>query len=319
MPGTSASGSSVTSSMRAPALRSVAMVRVNAPATVGSSASSIVWVGTARRSASIGRAASKTVRSASTSCSSTASRTDSVIAQAVSSVVESGTAPAVGVSRAVFLNPTRPCSAAGMRIEPPVSEPSAAHAAPPATDTPPPEVEPPGMRGSASSKLVAAFDGVPWCGLMPTPENANSDMLVRASSAAPARRRRATAGLSTTAAGRLVSTFEPAVVTWPCTSNKSFTVTASPASAGKGAPVARSESTAAALAAAAAKCLPTNACCRAGAFAAATDFASAVLALRAPCSIWVRVPVRSGLMVSAIIERLDWVRRTWQVTREPAI
>ena len=55
-------------------------------------------------------------------------------------------APQIGVSLAVFLNPTRPCSAAGMRIDPPVSEPSAAHAAPQATDTEPPEVEPPGMR-----------------------------------------------------------------------------------------------------------------------------------------------------------------------------
>ena len=50
-------------------------------------------------------------------------------------------------ARAVFLKPTRPCSAAGMRIEPPVSEPSAAQAAPVATETAPPDVEPPGMRG----------------------------------------------------------------------------------------------------------------------------------------------------------------------------
>ena len=84
------------------------------------------------------------MRSASTSCSSTASRTDSVIAETVSSVVESGSAPSVGTRRAVLLKPTRPCSAAGMRIEPPVSEPSAAQAAPVATETAPPEVEPPG-------------------------------------------------------------------------------------------------------------------------------------------------------------------------------
>jgi hypothetical protein len=82
-----------------------------------------------------------------------------------------------------------------MRIEPPVSEPSAAQAAPSATDTAPPEVEPPGMRGAGSSRDVAALAGVPWCGLMPTPEKANSDMLVRPSrprrhGAAAARRAR---------------------------------------------------------------------------------------------------------------------------------
>ena len=55
-------------------------------------------------------------------------------------------APSIGTSRAVFLKPTRPCSAAGIRIEPPVSEPSAAQAAPAATETAPPEVEPPGTR-----------------------------------------------------------------------------------------------------------------------------------------------------------------------------
>ena len=81
-----------------------------------------------------------------------------------------------------------------MRIEPPVSEPSAAQAAPVATETPPPEVEPPGMRGVGSSRAVAGLAGVPWCGLRPTPEKANSDMLVRPMKAAPARRSRATAG-----------------------------------------------------------------------------------------------------------------------------
>ena len=92
------------------------------------------------------------------------------MAQAVSSVVDSGTAPCSGVSRWVFLKPTRPCSAAGMRIEPPVSEPSAAQAAPVATVTAPPEVLPPGMRGVGLSGAVTGLTGVPWCGLMPTPE-----------------------------------------------------------------------------------------------------------------------------------------------------
>ena len=56
------------------------------------------------------------------------------MAQAVSSVNDSGRQPSVGVSACVFLKPTSPCSAAGTRIEPRVSEPSAAQAAPVATD-----------------------------------------------------------------------------------------------------------------------------------------------------------------------------------------
>ena len=92
------------------------------------------------------------------------------MAQAVSSVVDNGTAPASGVRRWVFLKPTSPCSAAGMRIEPPVSDPSAAQAAPAATVTAPPEVLPPGMRGVALMAAVTGLTGVPWCGLMPTPE-----------------------------------------------------------------------------------------------------------------------------------------------------
>jgi hypothetical protein len=58
-----------------------------------------------------------------------------VMAQTVSSVDDRGRAPSSGVSRAVFLKPTMPHSAAGMRIEPPVSEPRPMKAAPAATET----------------------------------------------------------------------------------------------------------------------------------------------------------------------------------------
>ena len=71
-----------------------------------------------------------------------------VMAQTVSSVVDSGKRACSGISRAVFLKPTMPHSAAGMRIEPPVSEPRPMKAAPVATDTAAPEDEPPGMRGT---------------------------------------------------------------------------------------------------------------------------------------------------------------------------
>ena len=237
---------------------------------------------------------------ASTSCSSTASRTERVIAQAVSSVVESGIAPSVGVRRAVFLKPTKPCSAAGMRIDPPVSEPSAAQAAPVATETAPPEVEPPGMRGSASSLAVTGFAGVPKCGLMPTAENANSDMLVRPMKAAPAARRRATAGQSATAGGSVASTVEPAAVTSPCTLNRSFTLTARPAKRATGAPAARRASTARAVSAAASNEVLTNVCRFASDRADATQASSSATAGERSR------PRRSNRGSSGCYNRLAW-------------
>jgi hypothetical protein len=87
-----------------------------------------------------------------------ASRTERVVAQTVSSVVDSGRAPSDGTSRAVLLKPTIPLSAAGMRIEPPVSEPSPMKAAPLATEIAAPDEEPPGMRCVAGSHELA---GVP--------------------------------------------------------------------------------------------------------------------------------------------------------------
>ena len=108
-----------------------------------------------------------TRRAASTSWAMTASRTLRVIAQAVSSVVDRGTAPSHGTSRAVLLKPTMPLSAAGMRMDPPVSDPRPMNAAPLATDTAAPEDEPPGTRGTDASATEA---GVLACGLVPTPE-----------------------------------------------------------------------------------------------------------------------------------------------------
>ncbi len=59
---------------------------------------------------------------------------------------DSGKAPASGMRLAVGLKPTMPFSAAGMRMEPPVSEPMAMSQVPSAAETPAPEDEPPGMR-----------------------------------------------------------------------------------------------------------------------------------------------------------------------------
>jgi hypothetical protein len=66
----------------------------------------------------------------------------------------SGTRPWVG------LKPTIPQQAAGIRIEPPESEPSAASARPTATAAPEPELDPPAIRSEANG-----FATIPKCGL----------------------------------------------------------------------------------------------------------------------------------------------------------
>src|SRR6266849_1064021 len=63
-----------------------------------------------------------------------------------SSVNDSGKAPSVGTRCLLGFQPTRPHSAAGIRVEPPVSVPMAISHMPSATATAPPEVEPPGTR-----------------------------------------------------------------------------------------------------------------------------------------------------------------------------
>ncbi len=204
--------------------------------------------GTANRQPASGRLSGVTWRCARISCISTASVTSRVIAHTVSSVVDSGTVPSSGVRRCVFLKPTKPCNAAGMRIDPPVSEPSAASAAPLATDTAPPEVDPPGARSLPSSAWVIGFAGVPKCGLMPTPENANSLMLVWPTSTPPAWRTRATAGLSAAQMGASCIVEEAAVVGNPATSYRSFTETGAPAKAPMAAPARCIACSAAALA-----------------------------------------------------------------------
>ncbi len=66
---------------------------------------------------------------------------------------------------------------------------------------------------------------------MPTPENANSVMLVLPTMAAPCVRSRATATASRAASGSPLQTAEPAIVVSPATSYRSFTDTGRPASA----------------------------------------------------------------------------------------
>ena len=171
-----------------------------------------------------------------------------------------------------------------MRIEPPVSEPSAAQAAPVATDTAPPLVDPPGTRGCASRTRVAGFAGVPWCAFSPTPEKANSLRFVWPTSAAPARRSRATAGQSAVAGAASASDCEPAVVGAPATSKRSFTDTARPPNNGSGCAASRSSPTLRAVALAPVSKRRTKACRQSSDCAAAVARSRSARGSRVP--VW---------------------------------
>ncbi|TIU11676.1 MAG: hypothetical protein E5W49_27905 [Mesorhizobium sp.] len=71
-------------------------------------------------------------------------------------MADSGRTPSRGTRRAVGLTPTTPFSDAGMRTEPPVSEPIEISLVPSATETPAPEDEPPATRPAS-----VALPGVP--------------------------------------------------------------------------------------------------------------------------------------------------------------
>src|SRR5271169_2225447 len=97
----------------------------------------------------------------------------------------SGKTPLSDTRAWVGLNPTMPQKAAGVRHDPPVSVPSVAGVLPSGRLTAPPEVEPPGIWPRARSQ---GLDGFPWCGFTPSPEYANSVMLVLPTMTNPARR-----------------------------------------------------------------------------------------------------------------------------------
>ena len=80
------------------------------------------------------------------------------MAQTVSRVCDRLSAPWVGTRDWVDLKPTKPHQAAGMRMDPPVSEPKPTPAKPRATETAAPAEEPPGMR---PVRVSAGFRGVP--------------------------------------------------------------------------------------------------------------------------------------------------------------
>jgi hypothetical protein len=158
MPAASASSAIGVSMIFAPAADSRDSAAVKEAATWGSIASSITVPGTARRKPASGKLETDNGLSAMMLSTRMQSSTERVIAQIASSVVDKGRAPVAGTRRAVDLNPTNPHSAAGMRIEPPVSDPNPATHSPAATEAAAPEEEPPGMRASCWSSGLA---GVP--------------------------------------------------------------------------------------------------------------------------------------------------------------
>ncbi len=163
-----------------------------------------------------------------------------VIGPIVSSVVDSGNAPSVLTSPPLVFSPVMPLSAAGMRTEPPVSEPIAAGASPAATATPDPLDDPPGTRCVARSH---GFHGVPRCGLVPQVPNANSTICVLPSGTMPAASRWRT----TAAVVVLIRCFhgaEPTPVGKPSTSSRSFNATGTPSSGPSRSPLARRSSAA---------------------------------------------------------------------------
>ncbi len=72
--------------------------------------------------------------------------TSRAIGPAWSKLGASGKTPSIGTSPYVGLNPAMPQQAAGMRIEPPVSVPSAPSASPATSAAAEPPLEPPAVR-----------------------------------------------------------------------------------------------------------------------------------------------------------------------------
>ncbi len=142
----------------------------------------------------------------------------------VSNLAQSGTTPSSDSKPLVVLRPTRLFHAAGIRTEPPVSEPIPAAASPKATEVAAPEEEPPGA--SAGSFTLG---GVAVTGFRPRPENANSVIWVLPRQTSPAR----VAFSNTTASlegTRPLSNAEPASVTVPAVSKRSFQLIGTPSS-----------------------------------------------------------------------------------------
>src|ERR1700737_680398 len=112
-----------------------------------------------------------------------ASQADRVMGPRVSKAWDRSAHPNRLISPVVVLRPVMPFREAGIRIEPPVSEPIAAAARPAATATAEPLDEPPGTRWVVISH---GFFGVPRKGVVPQVPKAYSTIWVLPNITAPA-------------------------------------------------------------------------------------------------------------------------------------
>jgi hypothetical protein len=124
----------------------------------------------------------------------------------------------------VGLSPETPQNDAGIRIEPPVSVPSASAACPKPSATAEPPLEPPGTRSGS-----CGFRHGGKCALTEVMPQANSCVSVLPTTIAPASRARATTHASAfgTCPEKML---DPYVVRTPAVSNRSLTASVSPSS-----------------------------------------------------------------------------------------
>src|SRR2546426_42317 len=107
------------------------------------------------------------------------------------------------------MRPTTPQNAAGWRMDPPVSEPSAATAVPAATDAAEPPLEPPGTRDRSRGLRTGPYAEFSFDDPM-----ANSSQLTLPRTIAPAASSRATA-VQSYGGTKFSRIFDPAVVRTP--------------------------------------------------------------------------------------------------------
>src|SRR5690606_24585494 len=129
-----------------------------------------------------------------------------------------------GTSAVVGLNPTSPVNAAGVRIEPPPSDPVPNGTMPAATADEVPPLLPPGVRAGSQG-----FRVTPKLSLYVAECSPNSGTLVLPRGIAPAARSRAIIGSSAAADGAPAKALLPWAVGIPATSEISLTANGTPA------------------------------------------------------------------------------------------
>ncbi len=150
--------------------------------------------------------------------------TSRAIGPTVSRLGASGHTPSSETRPCVVFRPATPQHAAGVRIDPPVSDPNATSASSSATATADPLDDPPGMTAGSSG-----LRGVPYQRFTPLPPIASSTRFVLPTMRAPAARAPARQRASRVARiARSATTRLPAVVASPSTSMRSFTASRNP-------------------------------------------------------------------------------------------